>query len=101
MSTPPTAPSAPGTEQWLASLHESYDQTTGRDGAVAAAWADREARLAADAATMAAGPTEHMANMTAHHQGAPSVQVQMVTHGAPAPRTPDVSPPGSASDPIG
>jgi hypothetical protein len=53
------------------------------DGAVAAAWNDRQARLAADAATMAAGPTEHMAEMVNHHGGETVAR-----------------PPGSASDPI-
>jgi hypothetical protein len=69
------------------------------DGAVAAAWADREARMAADIATMQAGPTEHAANMTGHHQGRPTVQEQMTTH-TPAPRTPDTGGHDSASDPI-
>jgi hypothetical protein len=62
----------------------------GGDGEVAAAWADREQRLAADIAAMQAGPTEHAAEMTSHHQGQPSVEVQQKTHGQPAPKLPDV-----------
>ena len=69
--------------------------------AVADARAEREARLAADIAAMQAGPVEHMAGLTDHHQGSPSVEVQMTTHGQPAPRTPDTGGHGSASDPIG
>jgi hypothetical protein len=57
-------------------------------------------RLAGDIAAMQAGPTEHAANMTSHHQGTPTVQEQMVTHGAPAPHPPDVGGHDSASDPI-
>ena len=76
----------------------SYPQ--GGDGEVAAAWADREARLAGDIAAMQAGPAEHAANMTSHHQGAPTVQEQMVTHGAAPPKVPDTGGHDSASDPI-
>ena len=55
-----------------------------------AAYADQQARLAADIAAMQAGPTEHAAEMTSHHQGQPSVEVQQKTHGQPAPKLPDV-----------
>ena len=41
----------------------------GGDGAVTAAHAEREARLTADIAAMQAGPTEHAAGLTDHHQG--------------------------------
>jgi hypothetical protein len=57
--------------------------------ASATAYAEQQARYAADVAAMQAGPVEHMAGMTDHHQGMPTVETQMVTHGAPAPRTPD------------
>jgi hypothetical protein len=50
---------------------------------------DRENRMNADIATMQAGPTEHAASQTDHHQGQPSAAVQQETHGQPAPRTPD------------
>ena len=69
------------------------------DGAVQAAHAEREARLAADVATMQAGPTQHEANMTSFHQGQPTVETQMVSHVAP-PHTPDVGGHSSATDPI-
>jgi hypothetical protein len=61
----------------------------GGDGAVTAAHAEREARLAADAASMHAGRAPGHDEQLTHHQGMPTVETQMVTHGAPAPRTPD------------
>jgi hypothetical protein len=64
----------------------SYPQTGDRK--VANAYQEREQRLASDIAAMQAGPTEHAANMTSYHQGAPSVQQQMTSHGAPAPGHP-------------
>jgi hypothetical protein len=76
----------------------SYPQ--GGDGAVSAAHAERESRLAADIAAMQAGPTEHAAELTNHHQGSPSVEVQMTNHGAPAPSTPDTGGHQSAADPV-
>jgi hypothetical protein len=57
--------------------------------ASADACAEREARMEADIRAMQAGPVEHTAALTDHNQGRPTVQEQMVTHGAPAPRTPD------------
>jgi len=65
-----------------------------------AAYADREARLAADEAQLRAGGP-HSAEILSHHGGQPSPAVQMVTHGAPAPKTPDEGGHYSASDPIG
>jgi hypothetical protein len=38
---------------------------------------------------MQAGPTEHMAGLTDHHQGMPTVETQMKTHGAAPPHVPD------------
>jgi hypothetical protein len=93
MALAPRAASPSNTEQ------TRLDAPQTGDGAVAAAYADREARLAADAATMQAGPTEHAANMTGHNQGRPTVETQMHTH-TPAPRTPDTGGHDSASDPI-
>jgi hypothetical protein len=61
----------------------------GGDGAVTAAHAEREARLAADTAQMAAGACPGHDEQTAHNQGRPTVETQMTTHGQPAPRTPD------------
>jgi hypothetical protein len=58
--------------------------------ASADAYADRERRMAADIEAMQAGPVQHMAEQTNWHQGAPSVEVQQATHGAPAPALPDV-----------
>jgi hypothetical protein len=57
-----------------------------------AAHADREARLAADEAQLRLPPAEqpHSREVLSHHQGMPTVETQMKTHGAPAPRTPDV-----------
>lgn len=54
------------------------------------AHADREARMAADIATMEAGPTEHAASQTDHHLGLPSIDEQMATHGAAPPARPDI-----------
>jgi hypothetical protein len=51
--------------------------------------AEREARMGADIAAMQAGPTEHAAGLTDHHQGMPTVETQMTTHGAAPPRVPD------------
>lgn len=72
----------------------------GGDGAVSAAHSEREARLAADIAAMQTGPVQHATEMTSHHQGAPSVQAQMMTHGAAPPSVPDTGGHGSASDPV-
>jgi len=57
--------------------------------ASATAYAEQQARYDADAAAMQAGPVQHAAEMTSHHQGRPSVQTQMVTHGAAPPSVPD------------
>ena len=76
----------------------SYRQ--GGDGEVAAAHAEREARRAADTASMLAGCAPGHDEQTTHHQGSPTVETQMTTHGAPAPRTPDTGGHDSASDPI-
>lgn len=73
----------------------------GGDGAVVSAHAEREARLAADAASMLAGNAPGHDEQLTHHQGMPTVETQMHTHGAPAPRTPDTGGHQSASDPIG
>jgi hypothetical protein len=54
-----------------------------------AAHADREARLAADEAQLRTGGP-HSDEILSYHQGMPTVETQMKTHGAPAPRTPDV-----------
>jgi len=80
---------------------ERLDYPRGGDGEVAAAWADREQRLAADVAAMQAGPAEHMAEMTSHHEGRPTVREQMTSHGAAPPRTPDTGGHDSASAHIG
>jgi hypothetical protein len=69
--------------------------------ASATAYAEREARLGADIAAMQAGPTEHLAGLTDHHQGLPAVETQQATHGAAAPRLPDTGGHQSASDHIG
>lgn len=95
MPESPRSPSMPNTEG------TRHDQAQGGDGAVAAAWADREGRLASDEARLRAGPVEHVASMTSYHQGQPTVQVQQATHGQAAPRVPDVGGHGSASGPIG
>jgi hypothetical protein len=58
-------------------------------GPSADAHADREARMAADEASMREGPTEHAASQTDHHQGSPTAATQQETHGQPAPRLPD------------
>ena len=84
MPLAPRAPSTPNTEEMRLAGAQ------GGDGAVAAAWQEREARIAHDVAVMQAGPVEHLAGMTSYHQGAPSVEVQMYTHGAAPPSTPDV-----------
>lgn len=75
-------------------------QGTADSAASATAFADREARMAADMAAMQAGPVQHMAEQTSWHQGQPSVETQQATHGQPAPAVPDVGGHGSASDPI-
>ena len=54
-----------------------------------AAHADREARLAADEAQLRTGGP-HSDEILSYHQGMPTVETQMKTRGAPAPRTPDV-----------
>ena len=75
-------------------------QGTADSAASANAWAEREARLAADIAAMQAGPVEHMAGLTDHHQGMPTVETQMHTHGAAPPSVPDTGGHQSAADPI-
>jgi hypothetical protein len=57
--------------------------------ASADAYAEREARMEADIRAMQAGPVEHAAEMTSHHQGRPAVETQMTSHGAAPPRVPD------------
>ena len=76
----------------------SYPQ--GGDGTTAAAHAEREARLAADEAQMAAGACPGHDEQTVWHSGLPTPATQMKTH-VPAPRTPDEGGHQSASDPIG
>jgi hypothetical protein len=51
-----------------------------------AAHADREARLAADEAQLRLPPAEqpHGQEILSHHQGMPTVETQLKTHGAPA-----------------
>ena len=61
----------------------------GQGSPAAAAHADREARLAADEAQLRAGGP-HSAEILSYHQGLPTVETQMKTHGAAPPRTPDV-----------
>jgi hypothetical protein len=63
-------------------------QLQGGDGAVSAAHAEREARLAADEAQMRQGPSPQHEPLD-HHQGLPTVQEQMKTHGAAPPHVPD------------
>jgi hypothetical protein len=65
----------------------SYPQ--GGDREVANAYQEREARLASDAASILAGCAPGHDEQTAHAQGRPTVEAQMTTHGAPAPRVPD------------
>jgi hypothetical protein len=55
----------------------------------AAAYADQQARLAADEAQLRTGGP-HSDEVMSYHQGMPTVETQMKTHGAPAPRTPNV-----------
>jgi hypothetical protein len=54
-----------------------------------AAHADREARLAHDEAQLRTGGP-HSDEILSYHQGMPTVETQMKTHGAAPPRTPDV-----------
>jgi hypothetical protein len=61
----------------------------GGDGAVAAAYADRESRLAADEASLQAGRAPGHDEQLTHHEGRPTVAEQMQTHGQTPPRTPD------------
>jgi hypothetical protein len=56
-------------------------------GPSAAAHAEREARLAGDEAQLRAGAHPGHDEQTSYHQGQPTVETQMKTHGAPAPRT--------------
>lgn len=72
----------------------------GGDGAVTAAHAEREARLAADAASMLAGHAPGHDEQLTHRQGMPTVQTQMTTHGQAPPSVPDTGGHQSASDPI-
>jgi hypothetical protein len=65
---------------------------TGRSpepGPAADARADREARMAADAAQLAAGAAPGHDEQLSFHQGSPTAATQQETHGQPAPRTPD------------
>lgn len=73
----------------------------GGDGAVAAARQERDSRIAADVAQMASGACPGHDEHTTHHQGLPTAETQMYTHGQPAPRTPDTGGHQSASDRIG
>jgi hypothetical protein len=57
--------------------------------------------MAADIAAMMAGPTEHTAGLTDHHQGMPTVETQMHTHGQAPPRVPDTGGHDSPSAHIG
>ena len=68
----------------------------GGDGAITAAHAEREARLAADAASMLAGHAPGHDEQLTHHQGAPSVQEQMHSHGQAPPSVPET---GGHDDP--
>ena len=72
----------------------------GGAGAVTAAHAEREARLAADEAQLAAGAHPGHDEQTVWHSGQPTPATQMATHGMPAPRTPDEGGHQSAADPI-
>ncbi len=54
-----------------------------------AAHADQQARLAADEAQLRQGGP-HADEVMSYHQGRPTVEEQQATHGAPAPRLPDV-----------
>ena len=67
--------------------HAAAQDSTG-PGPSAAAHADQQARLTADEAQLRTGGP-HSAEIMSHHQGMPTVETQMKTHGAPAPRTPD------------
>lgn len=71
----------------------------GGDGAVAAAWQERQDRIAADVAQMAAGHSG-LEEQTKHFGGRPSPAVQMVTHGQAAPSVPDEGGHSSASSKI-
>jgi hypothetical protein len=73
----------------------------GRDGAVTAAHAEREARLTADAASMLAGNAPGHDEQLTHHQGAPSVQEQMHSHGQAPPSVPDTGGHDDPGAPIG
>jgi hypothetical protein len=75
----------------------------GGDGAVTAAHAEHEARLAADEAQLRLPPSEqpHGQEVLSHHEGRPTVAEQMVTHRAAPPKVPDTGGRQSASDPIG
>ena len=64
-------------------------QPQGGDGAVVSAHAEREARLAADEAQLAAGAHPGHDLQTEHAQGRPTVETQMKTHGQAPPRVPD------------
>jgi hypothetical protein len=57
-------------------------------GPSAAAHADQQARLAADEAQLRSGGP-HSAEIMSHHQGRPTVETQMKTHGAAPPKVPD------------
>jgi hypothetical protein len=73
----------------------------GGDGAVAAARGEREQRLAADEASLAAGRAPGHAEQLVHHDGLPSVETQQATHGQAAPSLPDTGGHDSPSDRIG
>ena len=72
----------------------------GGDREVANAHAEREARLAADTASMLACNAPGHDQQTQHTQGRPTVETQMATHGQAAPSVPDTGGHQSASDPI-
>jgi hypothetical protein len=58
-------------------------------GPSAAAYADQQARLAHDEAQLRTGGP-HSDEIISYHQGRPTVEEQMVTHGAAPPKVPDV-----------
>jgi hypothetical protein len=75
----------------------------GGDAAVSQARADREVRLAHDEAQLRLPPSEqpHGREVLSHYQGLPTVQEQMVTHGAAPPKVPDTGGHDSPSAHIG
>jgi hypothetical protein len=65
------------------------NQPQGGDDSVSSAYADRESRLAADEASLAAGRAPGHDEQLTYHEGRPTVAEQMQTHGQVPPRTPD------------